>query len=134
MTADFQLIRKGDVNIHQLLDAVDRMLNHASSAKKLPSVTQTEDIAESLPVILVIEDNPDNMITIKAMLGDGFEVIEAADGYTGVNQAITYTPDLILMDIALPGMNGIEVLNKIRKDEKLRQIPAYRCFCECNER
>ena len=75
------------------------------------------------PLVLVVEDNPDNMITIKALLDGKCQIIEAEDGQAGVEQAIKHQPHLILMDIALPGMNGIEALNEIRKEEKLEMIP-----------
>jgi CheY-like chemotaxis protein len=51
-------------------------------------------------------------------------VIEAADGSNGVEMAIRHKPNLILMDIALPGMNGIEAFKVIRSDTRLQHIPV----------
>jgi CheY-like chemotaxis protein len=71
----------------------------------------------------VVEDNPDNMMTVKALLKDHFVIIEAEDGQIGVNQAITHIPHLILMDISLPVMDGIKALQAIRNIDNLRHIP-----------
>jgi CheY-like chemotaxis protein len=73
-------------------------------------------------VILVIEDNPDNMLTIKALLNSNYKIIEAYDGLKGIELAKENRPNLILMDIALPEMNGIEVLNELRKIDYLDSV------------
>lgn len=119
-----QLIQKGDVNKDQLLGAVSLMMfPKAKDQNKLQPVLPRTPI-EGTPVVLVVEDNPDNMITIKAMLGGRCTIIEAEDGITGIEMAEIHRPHLILMDIALPGMNGIEALNEIRKSDTLRHIPV----------
>ena len=74
--------------------------------------------------ILVVEDNPDNLLTIKAVLNDRYEILEAADGEAGLKTAITELPALILLDMSLPGLDGFEVVGKIKADEKTRQIPV----------
>ena len=76
------------------------------------------------PLVLIVEDNPDNMLTTKALLQDTCLVIEAGDGARGVEQAATNKPDLILMDISLPVLDGIEAFKKIREKESLRHIPV----------
>ena len=65
--------------------------------------------------ILVVEDNPKNLKLIKAVLEfSGFEVIEALSGEEGVRLAAEASPDLILMDLQLPGIDGAEALRQIR--------------------
>jgi CheY-like chemotaxis protein len=64
------------------------------------------------------------MITVKAVLAEGYNVIEATNGREGVELAKKHLPDLILMDIALPEMDGIEAFKTIRKDVRLQQIPV----------
>jgi signal transduction histidine kinase len=76
------------------------------------------------PKVLLVEDNPDNRRTMQALLKDTCAVIEAGDGRTGVEQARHHKPDLILMDLALPVMDGYEALAAIREDEELRGIPV----------
>jgi len=116
-----QLIQKGDVNRDELLNAVAAMVNaKTEEPAKPPRELQT---IEGKPVVLVVEDNPDNMITVKALLADHFLVLEAPDGNEGISMARKFRPNLILMDIALPGIDGIETFNTIRNDSQLQHIP-----------
>jgi CheY-like chemotaxis protein len=69
-----------------------------------------------------MEDNADNLQTMRALLQDTCTVLEAVDGRSGVERARTHQPDLILMDIALPVMDGYATLAAIREDEVLRHI------------
>ena len=118
-----QLIQKGDINKDQLLSTVARMTFPDSVPVDIPIVKPAKFPVTGTPLVLVVEDNPDNMITIKALLDGKCKIIEAEDGRTGVEMARTQQPHLILMDIALPGMNGIEALNEIRKEENLEMVP-----------
>lgn len=116
-----QLIQKGDVDRIKLQNAVSNMLFHETVEAKQMKVEP--QIIEGKPVILVVEDNQDNMITVKAMLSEHYVVIEAVDGLEGIEMAKKHVPNLVLMDIALPGINGIEALIEIKKIPKLQHIP-----------
>ena len=70
--------------------------------------------------ILVVEDNKDNMAVVEAFLEDEFNLFCAGDGYEGFEMAKKIKPDLVLMDISLPEMDGVEVLNKIREIDELK--------------
>lgn len=74
--------------------------------------------------ILVIEDQADNRQILRDLLTSAdFEVIEAADGEAGVAAAAAQRPDLILMDIQLPLLDGYEATRRIKADPALRAIP-----------
>jgi len=74
--------------------------------------------------ILVIEDQEDNRQIVRdLMTASGYELIEATTGEEGLEAASRERPDLILMDIQLPGIDGYEVTRRIKADPKLRQIP-----------
>jgi CheY-like chemotaxis protein len=76
------------------------------------------------PIVLVVEDNPDNLRTARALLADRYQVVEAEDGKTAVEQTRRHRPDIVLTDISLPVMDGIAVLAAIRADEALRTTPV----------
>jgi len=117
-----QLIQKGDVNRAELQNSVATMVFPETVETRKP--LRSQQTIEGKPQVLIVEDNPDNMITVKALLDGIYSVIEALDGQQGVEMARMHRPHLILMDIALPGMNGIEAFKAIRSDPLLQHIPV----------
>jgi two-component system cell cycle response regulator DivK len=74
--------------------------------------------------ILVIEDHEDNRQILRDLLNSaGFDMIEAEDGAAGVAAAVAHRPDLILMDIQLPIMDGYEATRRIKADANLSATP-----------
>jgi len=74
--------------------------------------------------ILIIEDNEDNLYMIKFILEqNNHDVIVARTGTEGIKTALNIKPDLILMDIQLPDINGLEVTEQIKKIENISNIP-----------
>jgi two-component system, cell cycle response regulator DivK len=75
--------------------------------------------------ILVVEDTEDNRQILRDVLNDaGFDLIEAGDGEEGVRMAAEFHPDLVLMDIQLPIVDGYEATRRIKADPALRHIPV----------
>ena len=75
--------------------------------------------------ILVIEDNELNMKLVRGLLTiDKYRILEAVDAEAGLNAAREHQPALILMDIQLPGMDGLSATRIIREDPALRDIPV----------
>ena len=76
-------------------------------------------------LILIVEDNEKNLKLVRDVLQfKGYQTIEAGTGEDGVRLAKSLIPDLILMDIQLPGMNGITALGELRADPTTRAIPV----------
>jgi len=74
--------------------------------------------------ILVIEDQEDNRQIVRDLVtASGYELIEATTGEEGLEVAARERPDLILMDIQLPGIDGYEVTRRIKADPQMRRIP-----------
>lgn len=75
--------------------------------------------------LLLIEDDPDVIeITILRLEHAGYEVISATNGNEGLLKASSEIPDLILLDLKIPGINGIEVCKRLKDDDKLNNIPV----------
>ena len=75
--------------------------------------------------ILVIDDNPANLELARYLLGVAGYVVETASDAEQAQQLLKQaTPDLILMDIALPGMDGLTLTRKLKADERLKNIPV----------
>ncbi len=74
--------------------------------------------------IALVEDNPDNRLLIQAILEGVYEITEYETGLQAVEGLKNEKPDLVLLDISLPEMDGPEVLENIRADETLRDLPV----------
>ena len=78
-----------------------------------------------MSTILIVEDNDKNMKLARDILkAKGYATLEAVTGEEGVKLAKEKVPDLVLMDIQLPGINGIEAFRQIRGDAKTARIPV----------
>lgn len=74
--------------------------------------------------VLHIEDNPSNRKVVRHILRlTDYHLVEAATGEEGITAAACQRPDLILLDLQLPGMSGYEVARRLRADERLRGVP-----------
>ncbi len=77
-----------------------------------------------MAIILIVDDSPTETHIYKVMLEkNGYEVITAPSGETGVRRAKKYLPDLILMDVIMPGINGFQATRIISKDKATENIP-----------
>jgi len=75
--------------------------------------------------ILYIEDNPENRMLVRRVLEvEGYQVIEADSGNTGLQKAETMAPDLVLMDINLPEIDGYELTHRLRQMPRLAGVPV----------
>ncbi len=76
-------------------------------------------------VILYIEDNPENRLLVKRVLeAEGYHVVEADSGSAGMQEAETLRPDLVLMDINLPGIDGYELTHRLKQMPHLAGVPV----------
>jgi two-component system cell cycle response regulator DivK len=74
--------------------------------------------------ILIVEDNEKNMKLFRDVLqASGYETLEATTGEAAVETATEHRPDLVLMDVQLPGIDGVTALGRLREDERTASIP-----------
>lgn len=77
-----------------------------------------------MPSVLVVEDNEMNMQLVEYLLEEGgFRILKATSGEEALEIATADVPDLVLMDIHLPGMDGLAVVRQLRADERTRRVP-----------
>jgi CheY-like chemotaxis protein len=79
---------------------------------------------ENRKTILICDDEPALRELIRASLDDGYLFAEASDGMTALELAREVEPDLVILDLMLPRLGGLEVLARFRADEQLRQVPV----------
>ncbi|MBI9092986.1 MAG: response regulator [Desulfobacterium sp.] len=136
-----QLIQKGDVDRERLLFKIGLMLGMAQVTKLETGKPVAEQQETRIPqpergagkrvtgngisaTILVVEDNFDNMTTVKAVLQNKYNILEARDGEEGLEKIRTERPDLVLLDMSLPGMDGYTVAGKAKRDQNIGHIPV----------
>ena len=74
--------------------------------------------------IAVVEDNPDNRLLVQVILESLYEIDEYETGFAALEGLQKRKPDLVLLDVSLPEMDGTEVLARIRADENLKSLPV----------
>jgi two-component system, cell cycle response regulator DivK len=77
-----------------------------------------------MTTIAIVEDNADNRLLLQAILDEQYDLVEYENGTDALAGLAASPPDLVLLDISLPGMDGNEILSRIRADNVLRKLPV----------
>ena len=77
-----------------------------------------------MTTIAIVEDNADNRLLLQAILDGQYDLVEYENGVDALAGLAAALPDLVLLDISLPGMDGNEILARIRADTRLRKLPV----------
>src|SRR5512146_2898013 len=98
----------------------------ANTGEIAPTPDARDRMSESKPRILIVDDEPD-LLTVRkfGLEADGFEVIQASDGEQGLALARQYLPDLMVLDLMLPRMDGYKVCRALKFDERYKRIPIF---------
>ncbi len=132
-----QLLHKGDIDRQELLAKVQHMITRdnpapaaevavAEPAKPVAGKTKAagKPGTGTMPTVMLIEDNPDNQVTVRAVIGGVCRLVEASDGQAALELLEKVNPDLILLDMGLPKMDGLTVLRRIRENPSRNHIPV----------
>ena len=94
-------------------------------ARRYNGTMKSEPLATITGTVLAIDDHEDNLFLLESLLsGKGFRVLTALNGPDGLAIAHAERPDLIVLDLAMPGMDGFEVLKRLREDRTTAKIPV----------
>jgi two-component system, cell cycle response regulator DivK len=93
-----------------------------------------QDAPMKKKMILLVEDHPDNVVVYRTILEHyGYRVLTATNGHDGIRLATDELPDLILMDISLPHMDGCEATRRLKAAERTRHIPVVAVTAHSHE-
>ncbi len=106
------IVRKGGLAIEAVVEQAKRLVRDSGGTEK------------RLPRVLYIEDSPQNRDIVRRYLQGEYEVIEAEDGEHGVDRANRDLPDIVLMDLSLPRVDGWEATRRIKATPRLKHIPV----------
>ncbi len=114
-----------------LVDSPTSFSTIGSKQHNLESLTATSD---DRPLVLVIEDNPDMRQYLWNVLNDTYNVLEGVDGLHGRKLAFKEIPDLIVSDIMMPGLDGQELCQQLKQDERTSHIPIVLLTARAGEK
>ncbi|NNE06302.1 MAG: response regulator [Xanthomonadales bacterium] len=77
-----------------------------------------------MKTVAIVEDNPDNLLLLRVLLQEHYQLREYTDGTAAVSGIIANPPHLVLMDISLPDICGVDILEKIREQESTAHLPV----------
>ena len=110
----------GQAEISRIQDKKYSSIESATLHKKLPDLVEFKE----KPIVLILEDNPDMQLFVSDILQDNYQILTANNGKTGFELALENIPDLIVSDIMMPDMDGLEMCQQLRNNERTNHIPV----------
>ncbi|NJK94951.1 MAG: response regulator [Bacteroidales bacterium] len=108
---------------NQIVDKLDALNDIIKKLRK--NMIRPDLTASKPPMLLLVDDIPENLKVIgKTLMGEGYDVIFASNGPKALELAANAMPNLILLDVQMPGMNGLEVCRLLKKDPRTSNIPV----------
>lgn len=101
-----------------------RKIDREDVETELGIVDSEVDFSEAKPYVLVIDDNKDIQKLLRELLKDKYNVLTASDGAEGIRRAGKFVPDLIICDVMMPGMDGLECCRRLKSDVSTSHIPV----------
>ncbi len=110
--------------IEDSVDELGEYHDNEMDSKEFIKTTGFKVAQKNRKILLVVEDNEDVLLFIKSHFKKEFLILEALNGKNGLDMAIKTIPDIVVSDIMMPGMDGMELCEKIKKDERTSHIPV----------
>lgn len=112
----------GEADPKELSEVDEEVASSLSDAALLSEEVLPEDM--DAPIVLVIDDNADIRFYIKSLLSKDYRVLLAADGTTGIRLAMKFVPDVVVSDVMMPGMDGVECCRRLKSEMQTCHIPV----------
>ncbi|MGH7951846.1 MAG: ATP-binding protein [Limisphaerales bacterium] len=127
------MVENGDVDSNEWLTNLYRRAEFFPALESLRSQTHQAGLAGRKPVALIADDEPDMRRFLRAELDEDYELIEAVDGLDALHKSGEFLPDIILLDMMMPQMDGLEVSRELRKREATAKIPIVLLTARADE-
>lgn len=112
-------------HVERLENPVSGNISRDDIEKELGEIEyNTADFIDNKPIILVIDDNEDIRALLNQILGNEYNVMTASDGKEGLRLAVRYTPDLVVCDVMMPVMDGLECCRNLKQEVSTSHIPV----------
>ncbi len=129
-----ELLKERKVNFIVIESSTTETEEHLFDIEVIESNDDNEVVFENeKKVLLLVEDNDELRTYIKEVVVNEFNIIEAVDGKIGIEKAIEFTPDIILSDVMMPKVDGLELLQQLKKDIRTSHIPIIILTAKTNE-
>ncbi len=113
-----------ECNINDTADRIDIPMDSSRLNEKGVDPIDREPEDMNKKTVLLIEDNRELRFFITYLLKPEFNVVQAKDGHEGINAAYKHTPDIIISDVMMPGIDGYELCTLLKKDKRTSHIPV----------
>lgn len=105
-------------------EATRKFITEQDVEKELGPIETETEIDVNKPVVLVIDDNRDIQELITELMGDSYNIITASNGQEGIRKGVRYVPDLIICDVMMPVMDGLECCRRLKEEVTTSHIPV----------
>ncbi len=112
------------VHIAETSQTVGKQIEASAVEAELENIEGGSEFESDKPLVLIIDDNPDIRELVGELLNENYNIITASNGSEGIKKAAKYVPDVIICDVMMPGMDGLECCRHLKEEQVTSHIPV----------